>query len=121
MFTILGDEALSTALEDSLDKSNINQFVVDLKIDEDRDSMLDDTCWAQKLVKIKALLATGVNAACLILPGVTFDDEHRSKEEPYGLRHLPHESKKAVRIETCPALRILQLLAALTSFCVPWL
>ena len=117
----MGDEAISAALEDSLDVDNTNKFVIDLKVDEDRDALLDDTCWAQKLVTIETLLTTGVNAACLILPGRTFDDEHRFKVEPYGRRQLPQESNKVVRAETCLALRLLQLLAVLASFCLPWL
>ena len=121
MFTLLSSPGLSRQVEDHLVSADVDQFVVDCSLQEDLDSVLDDATWPGKVKKIQSLVQSQLSCACLIHPGTTFTTQARPQGQPYGGKGNDHATAKAVRIETCLALRLLHLVVMFSTFSLPWM
>ena len=98
----------------------INPF--DLSDHSTLEMFLDEATWDSRRSQIETAAACGsISAAYMVHPGTTMNATCRTLEEPYGRKANNHEMKKRVRIDTCLALRILQLIGIFTSCCIPWL
>ena len=83
---------------------------------------IDEATWDARRTVIDTSAAGGnIKAAYMVHPGTTMNATCRTLEEPYGRKASDHEIKKKVRIDTCLALRIRQLIGIFPSFCIPWL
>ena len=110
VLTVISDQAVTQQVENFLESHDIDQFVVDLSIAEDLDSLVDEASWQAKFDKLKVIIGNGLTAAILVHPSMTFDSAHRDVlSDPYGKRHLQQHAVNNVRLETCLALRFLQL------------
>ena len=86
------------------------------------ESFLDEATWDTRRTAIEASAEKGIiGAAYMVHPGTTMNATCRTSDEPYGRKANNHDIQKKARIDTCLALRLLQLIGIFTSFGIPWL
>ena len=94
----------------------------DLTNEEELNISVDEANWDDHVAKLEQSLSSGkVRAAYMVHPGTTLNTTCRSSHEPYGRKGLAHDVVKKSRVDTCLALRFLQLIGIYTDFAIPWL
>ena len=68
-------------MESAVEKLGCTEFVIDMSIDDDVHNVLDEASWVGKLSKNRNIATSSFNAACIVMPGVTFNDAYRTMEE----------------------------------------
>ena len=101
VLTIISDQAMTEKVESFLEANDVGQYVVDLNISEELDSLVDEASWQAKFEKLKAIAVADLTAVVLIHPARTFTSSYRSpQDDHYGKRDLHQQAVKNVRLET---------------------
>ena len=56
VLTVISDQTVTEKVERFLESNDVDQYVVDLNIAEDLDSLLDEASWHTKLGKLKKII-----------------------------------------------------------------
>ena len=60
VLTVFSDQSVTQHVEHFLESHDIDQFVVDLSIAEDLDSLIDEASWQAKFEKLKVIIGNGI-------------------------------------------------------------
>ena len=115
---------ISSDAKELHDGEDINATIraIDLNKEEDLNVFVGEANWDDHVSKLEQSLSSGnVSAAYMIHPGTTMNSTCRSSHEPYGRKRLAHDMIKKSRVDTCLALRFLQLIGIYTAYSIPWL
>ena len=110
MLAMLTDDSVSQHLEEVLEMKNRNQLVIEAGAEDGLDKVLDHEGWKSFIREINTL-SEDDGISCLLLQhfGTTMTSRHRGLDI-HGNNELDNVDKKQARVETCLALRILELM-----------
>ena len=107
-------DPLCSDLESFLDESGCDQLVMEAGTQEGMTKILDQNLWQATMTKMSELLTSVKLVGGIFFHfGTTFNKKFRC-DDIHGHRDAAPEDKQHIRIETCMALRILQLITVLT-------
>ena len=120
-FTVTVADPLTNDLEAYLDKKDVDQLSAEAGDEEGLNKLLDQSLWESFLRTAKETLHKNrVKTAALMGYGTTFNTTFRG-ENIYGRSQDTPSNKTQVRIETCIAMRLLQLITLFLGSSIPWL
>ena len=114
-------DPVADLIEDHFVTMDTHRSEIHLSSDEATDRVLDEITWQAMMGKVAQSLTAGlVSMAILMHPGRTMTAALRGHNK-YGDKVRNLSVNTSVRIETCLAMRTLQLIQLLFTYVVPWL